>query len=96
MNKCTLGEFIIQNQVSFPYSTGELSNLINAIRLATKVVNHEVNKAGLVDIIGNVGQFFYECENCKTVLKPHEGDCCVYCSYGTVPCPPIQENKSCC
>ena len=56
MNKCTLGEFIIQNQVSFPYSTGELSNLINAIRLATKVVNHEVNKAGLVDIIGNVGQ----------------------------------------
>ena len=39
---------------------------------------------------------FYECENCKTVLKPKEGDCCVYCSYGTVACPPIQENKSCC
>ncbi|HLT33656.1 hypothetical protein DHD08_07785 [Arenibacter sp. H213] len=41
-------------------------------------------------------QFFYECESCKTVLKPKEGDCCVYCSYGTVSCPPIQENKSCC
>ncbi|MBL4642396.1 MAG: hypothetical protein JKY44_02270 [Flavobacteriaceae bacterium] len=40
-------------------------------------------------------QFFYECENCKVVLKPNQGDCCVYCSFGTVPCPPIQENKSC-
>ncbi len=52
----TLGEFIIENQSSFQYSTGELSKLINAIRLAAKVVNHEVNKAGLVDIIGNVGE----------------------------------------
>jgi uncharacterized Zn finger protein len=41
-------------------------------------------------------QFFYECENCKKVLKPQAGDCCVYCSYGTVACPPIQQNKSCC
>ncbi|MCE7056514.1 hypothetical protein LZF95_17655 [Algoriphagus sp. AGSA1] len=41
-------------------------------------------------------QFFYDCENCKMVLKPKKGDCCVYCSYGTVPCPPIQEHKPCC
>ncbi|MEN8193798.1 MAG: GDCCVxC domain-containing (seleno)protein [Bacteroidota bacterium] len=39
-------------------------------------------------------QFFYECENCKTVLKSKKGDCCVYCSYGTIPCPSIQENES--
>jgi hypothetical protein len=32
-------------------------------------------------------QFFYECEGCGEVLKSKEGDCCVYCSYGTVPCP---------
>ncbi len=51
----TLGEFIIENQGSFQYSSGELSKLINAIRLAAKVVNHEVNKAGLVDIIGRAG-----------------------------------------
>ena len=49
----TLGEFIIKNQTSFKYSSGELSSLINSIRLAAKVVNHEVNKAGLVDIIGS-------------------------------------------
>ena len=36
-------------------------------------------------------QWFYECEQCHVVLKPLAGDCCVYCSYGSVPCPPIQE-----
>ena len=51
----TLGEFIIENQAEFKYSSGELSRLINSIRLAAKVVNHEVNKAGLVDIIGSAG-----------------------------------------
>lgn len=52
----TLGEFIIENQADFPGSSGELSRLINSIRLAAKVVNHEVNKAGLVDIIGAYGE----------------------------------------
>jgi len=52
----TLGEFIIENQTSFKYSSGELSRLINSIRLAAKVVNYEVNKAGLVDIIGDAGE----------------------------------------
>lgn len=43
-------------------------------------------------------QYFYECPCCHTVLKPLAGDCCVYCSYGTVPCPPIQQQGpgSCC
>jgi len=41
-------------------------------------------------------QFFFECQECKTLLKPKEGDCCVFCSYGDVPCPPIQKNKKCC
>ena len=52
----TLGEFIIENQEDFAYSSGELSRLINSLRLAAKVVNHEVNKAGLVDIIGAYGE----------------------------------------
>ncbi len=55
LKKKTLGEFIIENQAEFQYSSGELSKLINAIRLAAKVVNHEVNKAGLVDILGAAG-----------------------------------------
>ena len=51
----TLGEFIIEHQSSFKYTSGELSRLINSIRLAAKVVNYEVNKAGLVDILGAAG-----------------------------------------
>ncbi len=57
MNKIiTLGEFIIQKQADFPYAKGELSRLLSAIRLATKVLNSQINKAGLVDdILGGMG-----------------------------------------
>jgi len=43
-------------------------------------------------------QFYYECKGCGVLLKPLKGDCCVYCSYGSVSCPPVQQNqaKSCC
>ena len=51
----TLGEFIIDKQDDFKYSTGELSRLLSAIRLASKVVNREVNKAGIAEIIGHAG-----------------------------------------
>ncbi len=52
----TLSEFIVERQADFPFAKGELSRLLSAIRLAAKVVNREVNKAGLVDdILGAVG-----------------------------------------
>jgi hypothetical protein len=35
-------------------------------------------------------QFFYDCKRCGERLKPKPGDCCVFCSYGSVPCPSIQ------
>lgn len=45
-------------------------------------------------------RFFYECTGCGVRLKPKSGDCCVFCSYGDVPCPPIQDSgkngQSCC
>ncbi|MCZ6829195.1 MAG: GDCCVxC domain-containing (seleno)protein [Gammaproteobacteria bacterium] len=41
-------------------------------------------------------QFFYDCQGCAAVLKPLAGDCCVYCSYGDVPCPPMQAGDACC
>ncbi len=41
-------------------------------------------------------QFFYECEACHQVLKALNGDCCVYCSYGTVKCPSMQQGSGCC
>jgi hypothetical protein len=38
-------------------------------------------------------QFFYDCKGCGVVLRPNDGDCCVFCSYGSVPCPPMQEAR---
>src|SRR5216683_2026422 len=38
----------------------------------------------------NACQFFYDCKGCGERLKPLAGDCCVFCSYGSVPCPPVQ------
>ena len=38
--------------------------------------------------------FFYECKQCSEKMKPQKGDCCVFCSYGSVPCPPIQANRN--
>ena len=40
-------------------------------------------------------QFFYVCKGCGTKLKPLPGDCCVFCSYGSVPCPPKQSGDCC-
>ncbi|RZI40095.1 hypothetical protein EGT07_24890 [Herbaspirillum sp. HC18] len=44
----------------------------------------------------DVCQFYYECESCKTLLRPKTDDCCVYCSYGSVRCPPVQASRDCC
>jgi len=51
----TLGQFIIERQSDFPYAKGELSRLLRDIGIASKIVNREVNKAGLVDILGEMG-----------------------------------------
>jgi rubredoxin len=36
-------------------------------------------------------QFLYRCTNCQTILRPKAGDCCVFCSYGSIKCPPEQQ-----
>jgi fructose-1,6-bisphosphatase I len=51
----TLGQFIIERQADFPYAKGELSRLLRDIGIAAKIVNREVNKAGLADILGEMG-----------------------------------------
>jgi hypothetical protein len=38
-------------------------------------------------------QFFFDCRHCGTRLKPNPGDCCVFCSFGSVPCPPVQASR---
>ncbi|MGA7326230.1 MAG: GDCCVxC domain-containing (seleno)protein [Rhodomicrobium sp.] len=40
--------------------------------------------------------YFYECKECGLWMKPKQGNCCVCCSYGDAPCPPVQEGAGCC
>ena len=89
MNKhkvLTLNEFIIERQNEFPYAKGELSRLLSHIGIAAKIVNREVNKAGLVDILGEMGTENIQGENQKkldvfadaqfiSALKA-SGECC--------------------
>ncbi|WP_375749064.1 class 1 fructose-bisphosphatase [Vibrio sp. HN007] len=51
----SLGEFIVEKKKDFPHATGELSSLLSSIALAAKVVNREINRAGLLDIFGDTG-----------------------------------------
>jgi hypothetical protein len=39
-------------------------------------------------------RYFYECTGCGAMLRPKPGDCCVFCSYGSVPCPPVQAARA--
>jgi len=86
----TLGQFIIEKQADFPYAKGELSRLLRDIGIAAKVVNREVNKAGLVDILGDAGRINVQGEGQKKLdvyadeqfikaLKSG-GECCVVAS----------------
>src|ERR1700741_3216970 len=56
MQALTLGQYIIERQKDFPFSKGELSRLLRDIGIAAKIVHREVNKAGLVEILGETGE----------------------------------------
>ena len=86
----TLGQFIIERQSDFPYAKGELSRLLRDISIAAKVVNREVNKAGLADILGKVGSTNVQGEEQKKLdvyandqfiaALTTGGECCVIAS----------------
>ncbi len=44
----------------------------------------------------NACVYFFECPACSVVIRPKPGDCCVFCSYGDTPCPPVQREENCC
>ena len=53
-------------------------------------------KAKMLTMPTDACLFFHECSGCHATLKPKPGDCCVFCSYGDVSCPPIQRQANCC
>jgi fructose-1,6-bisphosphatase I len=65
MNVKTLGQFIIEKQGDFPYAKGELSRLLRDLGIASKIVNREVTKAGLAEILGETGDTNVQGEKVK-------------------------------
>lgn len=68
----------------------------NAARLVSVLTCPHCGHAKRETMPTDACQFFYECENCHTVLRPKPGDCCVFCSFGSVRCPPVQAQEPCC
>ncbi|MGC9373985.1 MAG: class 1 fructose-bisphosphatase [Bacteroidales bacterium] len=85
-NITTLNEFIIRRQANIPYAKGELSNLLHHIGIAAKVVHKKVNKAGLVDVLGEAGNVNIQGEQQQkldvfadmqfTAALKDSGECC--------------------
>ncbi|MDW3686546.1 GDCCVxC domain-containing (seleno)protein [Cupriavidus sp. CV2] len=70
---------------------------MSAVELQSTITCAKCGHAKAETMPADACQWFYECEYCNTVLSPKPGDCCVYCSYGTNKCPPIQQQSgSCC
>ena len=68
----------------------------NSVELISVITCPECSHVESEAMPTNACQWFYDCKGCGVLLKPKTGDCCVYCSYGTVACPPIQEGDACC
>lgn len=68
----------------------------SAMKLQSTITCPECQHRETETMPTNACQFFYDCKGCGTVLRPNEGDCCVYCSYGTEVCPPMQDGEGGC
>jgi hypothetical protein len=60
------------------------------VELSSTITCPECGHARVETMPTDACQWYYDCRGCGTLLRPKPGDCCVFCSYGTVPCPPIQ------
>ena len=66
---------------------------MDAIQLNSELTCPECGYRAVETMPTDNCQFYYECRGCGVLLRPKPGDCCVFCSYGTVPCPPIQQAR---
>ncbi|WP_372864423.1 GDCCVxC domain-containing (seleno)protein [Spongiibacter sp.] len=69
---------------------------MSALILESEICCPECGHKQLEKMPTDACQWFYECRSCHRLLRPLDGDCCVFCSYGSVKCPPIQQGDSCC
>ena len=76
-----------------PFATNHVEKVMNKeIILQSTITCPECGHKETETMPTDACQWFYECKGCAALLKPKPGDCCVFCSYGTVPCPPVQQD----
>lgn len=68
---------------------------VNAVELTCRITCPQCHHESVETMPMDSCQFFYLCPHCQTLLRPKRGECCVFCSYGSVPCPPVQRESSC-
>ncbi len=73
-----------------------MANRNDAPVLESTITCPECGQAEAEIMPTNACQWFYDCKSCGALLKPIRGDCCVFCSYGSVDCPPKQTGYACC
>ena len=66
------------------------------IKLTSTLTCPDCGQAERLTMPTDACQFFHECTGCHVVLRPKPGDCCVFCSFSDIACPPIQQGKTCC
>lgn len=91
-----IGALLLLYALYLFYRKRNEANSPTKVQLLSTITCPECGHKKIEEMPTNACQFFYECENCKAVLKPKKGDCCVYCSYGSVACPQIQQDQNCC
>jgi hypothetical protein len=65
------------------------------VQLTSRLICPDCGGVAEEEMLTNACQYFYECPHCAVILKPKPGECCVFCSYGDVKCPPVQQERGC-
>lgn len=71
-----------------------MKNIESNIVLESEITCPECRHKQIETLATDACAFFYECSRCKAYLRPKQGDCCVFCSYGSAACPPVQSKRS--
>lgn len=69
---------------------------MTAVVLESVITCPECGTASTEQMPTDACVFFHDCAGCGVRLRPKRGDCCVFCTFGSVKCPPIQNLKTCC
>ncbi len=69
---------------------------MSAIKLTSRITCPHCGHVEEETMPTDACQWYYQCKGCGALLRPKPGDCCVFCSYGDTPCPPIQQDRDGC